>query len=254
MIPYRHFFEKDRPSRQKVRVLSYFPARRLFFEVSPTSFPFTFIFSNTDGKMLNLSNPLVSLSNELQGEIISFLPPVDALHLTETCQTLRQDLSLSSLNPPYTLTPIQEWSGEEETPRRGPRVPVLYTKRTHSITLKGRQWCGDGNCHLYVVAFDRNSPPIDFNNFSDGKVVVDSPIAYGKVSNFSISFRPDPSMIYSLWHKGEVVQTNRIMVHAVVYDNSRRSLAKGYRLSSNPVSPLRSMFAHIMWQALSVRG
>lgn len=204
--------------------------------------------------MSNYHSPLISLSSELQAEILSFLSSADALHLTETCSTLHQDLSLSTLNPPFALTPIQEWSGDEDNPRRGPRIPVLYTKRTHSITLKGRQWCGDGNCHIYVVAFDRNNPPIDFNNFSDGTVVVDSLIMYGKVSNFAISFRPDPSMIYFMWYKGEVVQTNRIMVHTVVWDNPQRSLAKQYRLSCNPVSPLGSMFAHIMWQALSVRG
>lgn len=207
-----------------------------------------------DSTMSNFHSPLLTLSNELQGEILSFLPPADALHLTETCSTLHQALSLSSLNPPYTLMPIQEWSGDEETPRRGPRIPVLYTRRTHSITLKGRQWCGDGNCHIYVVACDRKNPAIDFNSFTDGNLVVDSPVAHGKVTNFAISFRPDPSMIYFLWHKGEVVQTNRIMVHTVVLDNPRKSLAKEYRLSCNPVSPLRSLFAHIMWQALSVRA
>lgn len=203
--------------------------------------------------MTNTQNHLTSLSNELQLEIASFLPPSDALHLTETCTTLHRDLPLASLNPPFSLSPIQEWSGDHDSPRRGPRVPLLYTTKTHSITLKGRQWCGDGPCSLYLVAFDRADRTVDTKTFSNGTVIVESPIAQGKVSQFYITFRPDASKIYYLWYHGEVVQTNRIIVHTLIYDNSKRTISKEYRLASNPVSPLRSMLAHVMWHALSVR-
>jgi len=205
---------------------------------------------------MNNTAPLTSLLNELtvKWEIVSFICPSDALHLTETCSCIQQDLSLSCLNPPYSLKPIQEWSGDADT-RPGPRLPVLYPKRTHSITLKGRQWCGDGPCRVYLLAFDPNDQSVDTTSFSNGSVVIKSPIAQGgKVLKFTITFCPGPSMIYYLWYQGEVVQTNRIMVHTVIFDTPKRTISKENRRTSNPISPLRSMLVHTMWQAISVRG
>ncbi len=202
-----------------------------------------------DGK-----SPLTSLSEDLKHKIVSFLSGVDALRLIETCSTIHQDIPISSLSPPYALTPIQEWSGEKDVPRKGPRVPVLYAKRAHSVTLKSRQWCGDVPSHIYLVAFNQEDDVTDTNTFEDGIIVADSTIVRGKVSQLTISFQPQPFTIYFLWYRGEVVQTNRIMVHTVIFDSPNRMIAKEYRMSCNPVSPLASVLGHVMWQALLARG
>lgn len=202
---------------------------------------------------------LISLSEELKYHVASFLSGIDALHLMETCTTLYQDLPLSSLSPPYALTPtsIQEWSGDADIPRKGPQIPILYTQRVHSITLTSRPWVGgEIPAHIYVVAChgEPTTSTSDENHFVSERVVATAIITCGEVSRLTIAFRPQPFTNYFLWYRGNVVQTTRIMVHTVIFDSPNRSLAKEYRRSCNPISPLRSMFAHVMWQALQARG
>ena len=206
--------------------------------------------------MLDNESPLLSLSEDLKYHITSFLSGVDLLRLIESCSTLYQELPFSSLSPPYTLHPIQEWEGDDHLPRKGPRVPILYARRTHSITLRSRHWSGPGGSRIFLVAFQQDpaSPSNDPISFADGMVVAESVTSNNQGRPLKLSFQPEPGKDYYLWYQGRSVQTNRIHVHTVILDFPNRACARRYRQSNNPICPFGSIFIHVLWQSLLASG
>jgi hypothetical protein len=187
----------------------------------------------------------VGLPADIIERISEFLSLSDAFRLSRTSLTVYLAFPLSTLNPPITLMPSTCFrGGYAEHHRCGPAIPIQVA-HTHSIIILCRwrdQGWGNQKGQLFIVGRDRENYE---NEFSSGRVVVESSVAPHEEAPLRLTFRPRPGEQYHLWYQigggshHTLDITSDVMMYSVILGTEENKTVSKVmqRLQNAAVSP-----------------